>query len=182
MRTIEIDLNVHRAIESARTSFEERETDILSRLLGLTSLASPSAPPHSHSGGTAAISVIPIGQRTTGNWGVVYKSQRAAARNLREAYLTALACIAEHAPRVLEQIAAEGDGRRRVTARSPEELYPSSPHLAEEWRNNWRELNGWYVDLNISRDQASKRIRRACTFAGLRYGSELAVMDNLIAL
>ena len=183
MRQIEIDLRVHRAIESARRSFEESESDILGRLLSL-------ADGDGATGSTAVAespvgrieTAIPIGQRTTGQWSVWKGPDRYLARNLREAYLTAIAKAADHDPDLLAKLASEGDGRRRVVAKQAKALYPRSPHLAEPHRNNWHRLGEWCVDLNLSRDQAAKRVRRACSLAGLRYGSDLTIMENLSAL
>jgi hypothetical protein len=186
MRQIEISLDVHRAIENARRSFEETESDILWRLLDPSARSGTTLsgidPAVCETPTSRNETAIPIGRRTTGQWLVRAEQERYVARNLREAYLTALSRIAEHDPGVLEKLAREGDGRRRIVARKPADLYPRSPHLADPRRNNWHQLGDWFVDLNLSRDQAAKRIRRACALAGLRYGADLTIMDNLSAL
>lgn len=180
MRTTEIDLDVHRVIEGERRSFEESDNDILRRLLRVN--ADRRADNNAESLPQAALSTIetaiPIGRRTTGQWSVILGSERYLARNLREAYLTTLANLAGQDERLLELLSREGDGRRRIVARQPAELYPRSPHLAEPKRNNWYRLGEWCVDLNLSRDQAAKRVRRASALAGLRYGDAVAVMDG----
>jgi hypothetical protein len=45
LRTIEIDVAVHRAIETARHSFSETDNDILRRLLRISSVSTASTPP-----------------------------------------------------------------------------------------------------------------------------------------
>jgi hypothetical protein len=180
VRRIEIDLELHRLIEGARRSFEESECEILKR--ELSGSVEPDADPPERAAPSTVESAIPIGSRTTGQWSVDAHGGRFLARNLREAYLTAIAKVSEKRPDVLDQLADEGDGRRRIVARRPADLYPRSPHLAERHRNNWHQLGEWYVDLNLSREQASKRIRRACALAGLRYGKDLTIYDALRAL
>jgi len=183
MRSIDIDLEVHRRIEAERCSLEESECAILRRLLGIDGQTEADAeqaafkpnPPQTI--GTA----LAVGSRTTGQWSVRWENESYLARNLREAYLTALSKIAQHQPRSMDKLASEGSGRRRIVARSARELYPRSPHLADYLRN-WHQLGEWYVDLNLSRAQAAKRIRRACAFAGLRYGDRLVIKDGLEAL
>jgi hypothetical protein len=184
MRQIEIDLEIHRLVEAERCSFEESENAILRRLLGIDGAADHprSGRPGADAGFDAASLVetaIPIGSRTTGNWSVVWNGQRFMARNLREAYLTGLARLAEHDPTLFEKLSREGSGRRRYVARRVESLYPNSPHLAKPERNNSHQLGEWHVDLNLSRDQAAKRIRRAAALAGVRYGTALAIKDGL---
>lgn len=180
MRTTEIDLDVHRLIEGARRSFEETDNDILRRLLEIEGRAQAEAGPRAISAAPVRTveTAIQIGHRTTGLWSVRIGSERYLARNLREAYVTAIAKLADRADGLLERLAKEGGGRRRIVAREPTALYPRSPHLAEPHRNNWHRLGEWCVDLNLSRDQAAKRIRRASALAGLRYGHAIAVTDG----
>lgn len=182
MRQIEIDLELHRLIENARKAFEETECEILHRLLR-----------HQKPGGgldeviedakvDGLESAVSIGSRTTGQWMVRMHTRQFFARNLREAYITAMSLLLEKDERIFEKLAGEGNPRRRVVARRPRDLYPHSPHLAEPQKNNWHRLGEWFVDLNLSRDQAAKKVRRACALAGLRYGPDLAIIDGLKVL
>lgn len=183
MKKIEIDLEVHRAIEAARTSFDQSANDILRNLVVEQAEGRARQPPANagrHSAGKVE-SAIPIGSRTTGKWSVECKGVTYIARNLREAYITAIARIVDHDPGVFEILSQDGN-RRKFVARRPEELYPHSRHLAEKHRNNWYRLGDWYVDLNLSRAQAAKRVRRACALVGLAYGTDLTVKENLSAL
>jgi negative regulator of replication initiation len=187
MRQIEIDLEVHRRIEAERCSFDESENAILRRLLdiedGEAARNSGSKDVETRPRSSLPIeTAIPIGSRTTGNWSVEWNGQRFMARNLREAYLTGLARLAEHDETLFDKLAKEGSGRRRYVAGRPQDLYPNSPHLAKPERNNSHRLGKWHVDLNLSRDQASKRIRRAAALAGVRYGQEIAIRDGLRSL
>jgi hypothetical protein len=187
MRQIAIDLEVHRRIEAERCSFEESENAILRRLLNIEDgqAARDSKPRELDTtprGAPPIEMAIPIGSRTTGNWSVEWNGQRFMARNLREAYLTGLARLAEHDETLFGKLSTEGSGRRRYVAGRPLDLYPNSPHLAKPERNNTHRLGEWYVDLNLSRDQAAKRIRRAAALAGIRYGQEIAIRDGLRSL
>jgi hypothetical protein len=187
MRQIEIDLEIHRRIEAERCSFEESENAILRRLLNIENgnAGRKSAPQDVESTPRSAPAIelaIPVGSRTTGNWSVEWSGQRFLARNLREAYLTGLARLAEHDEALFDKLSREGSGRRRYVAGRPEDLYPNSPHLAKPERNNSYRLGEWHVDLNLSRDQAAKRIRRAAALAGVHYGQEITIKDGLRSL
>jgi hypothetical protein len=184
MRPIEIDLEIHRLIETGRRSFAESENAILRRLLGIDEGGARQSTQRAESGGGQGTehmieTAIPIGSRTTGNWSVLWNGQRFLARNLREAYLTGLARLAEHDTTLLERLSKEGSSRRRYVARRPEGLYPNSPHLAEPGKHNSHPLGDWHIDLNLSRDQAAKRIRRAAALAGVRYGTTIAIKEGL---
>jgi hypothetical protein len=187
MRQIEIDLEVHRLIEAERSSFEESESAILRRLLnideGHTKRPSKHQQPDLAPRNLLPIeTAIPIGSRTTGNWSVEWHGQRFMARSLREAYLTGLARLAEHDETLFDKLSKEGGGRRRYVASRPQDLYPNSPHLAKSERNNTYRLGEWHVDLNLSRNQAAKRIKRAAALAGVRYGQEITIKDGLQGL
>ena len=184
MREIEIDLDVHRAIEAARDSFEQAENDILRKLLGLGGNGTSVEDRSAHASQIAPINIesaIPVGQRKTGDWSVDFDNTRYIARNLREAYITAIDCLASKNPQFLSEFAKEGV-RRKFAAREAEHLYPNSPHLAASRHNNWHRISGWFVDLNIGADQAAKRIRRACALSGLQYGRDLVVREGLSPL
>ena len=66
---------------------------------------------------------------------------------------------------------AEGRGRLNF-ARSPEELFAQSPHLAKD-KNNYHLLaNGWYVNLNLSNDHKFSILCRLAAEAKLQYESD----------
>ena len=183
MRKIEIGLEVHRAIEAARRAFEQSEDEILCELLGRAAQAdNTTAPPTTERHAAKVESAIAIGKRTTGNWSVVDGETSYIARNLREAYITALDRLAQRNPTLLPALAAIGGKRRRIVAESAQALFPGSPHLAKPERNNWHKLGEWYVDLNLSREQVAKRVKQACLLSNVRYGGELAIKEGLSAL
>jgi hypothetical protein len=62
--------------------------------------------------------------------------------------------------------------KRRYLARTKEELYPGSPHLAV---NAYQLRPGWWCDTHASKAGIARRIRMACDVAGVRYGEDLIV-------
>ena len=125
---------------------------------------------------------IAIGKRTTGQWAVVDGETTYLGRNLREAYITAVNCLAERNPSLLPALSKLGGKRRRYASASPEGLYPQSPHLADPEKNNWHKLGEWYVDLNLSQDSVSKRIKQFCAISGVKYGEEFQIREGLKVL
>ncbi len=178
MRMIEIDLEIHRLIETERMSFEETESEILLRLIAKASGDPNASAPSAQTLNQREIRPpIAIGSRTTGQWTVEAPGAIYHARNLKEAYATAVYAIAQLDPTFWERFAEEGNQRRRFVAKHPEALYPATPALAEVSRNNWHALDGWYLDLNISQEQAAKRVRRASALVGLTYGQDVSIKN-----
>ena len=66
---------------------------------------------------------------------------------------------------------------RRYLARSREDLFPGSPHLAQvdSYVRELKPGSSWWVDVNLSRSAMERVIRMACEVAGLRYGTDLRV-------
>jgi hypothetical protein len=171
-RSVEIDIDVGRAIERARLSFGERENDILRRLL----LARPQ--PMRPRGGVDRRREAPRGAaRTRGLWTVEIGGRRLAAANLKDAYCVLLRELAAIHPDFLQAFADEKTFGRRFVARSPAALYGRSPHLAG--RHALRLGDGWYFDSNLSSTQVAKRARIAARLCGLFYGSDVRILDNL---
>jgi hypothetical protein len=177
-RQIAIDVDVHRAIEKARRSFGENENDILRRLL----LRAPTA------GRSTANSLIgknsrrrsPLSgsvSRSRGLWSVRVKGKRISATNMKDAYRLLLLELADLDPGFLDRFAAEGSSRRRFVAASPEGLYASSPHLAGDHARHL--VDDWYFDTNLSAEQVARRVRVAARVAGLAYGRDVQLLDNL---
>jgi hypothetical protein len=169
-KQIGIDVDVHRAIEQARQSFSESENDILRRLLL----------------GETAPRRIPVQKRppsveetvrSRGLWSVDVKGERISAANMKEAYRTLLLKLAEVSPNFIERFASERARSRRFVARKPTDLYDSSPHLAGEYAQPLKD--GWYYDTNLSTEQVAKRARVAARVAGLSYGRDVRLLDNL---
>lgn len=174
-RTIEIDVEVHRAIERARQALGESENDILRRLLLLPTRGRRAGP------GTEASPGAPRGAsgapRSRGLWSVEMAGRRIPATNLKQAYRILLRELAVAHPHFLEAFAEEAGRGRRFVARTPETLYGRSPHLAR--RHAVPLADGWYFDSNLSAEQAAKRARIAARLCGLHYGSDVRILDNL---
>ena len=80
------------------------------------------------------------------------------------------------APRVEgKQKTADGTPKRRLVARNPDDLY-TDPKLV---RNASRNLgNEWWIGTNYSNDQKLKFIRIACEVAGVKFGSQLKLIEG----
>jgi hypothetical protein len=170
-KTVEIDIEVSRAIERARRSFGESENDILRRLL--LARREPARPSGAKSG-----SVGPRGPgRARGLWTVEIGGRRLGAANLKDAYCVLLRELAAVHPAFLHAFADEKTFGRRFVARSPAALYGRSPHLAG--RHALPLGNGWYFDSNLSSAQVAKRARIAARLCGLLYGPDARILDNL---
>lgn len=115
----------------------------------------------------------------TGKPSFVINGERYSASSGRDLLIKFLQRIAEWDPSFPERFAArtQSDKRRRRLARSPLELFPGSPHLAEDPSHS-RELfpgSGWWVDLNLSRGSIGQVIKIACEVANLEYGVDVKV-------
>lgn len=84
------------------------------------------------------------------------------------------AVFAENDPRFCEEFRRRHRGRtREYVAKSPEDLYPGSPHLA---KSEFRELpGGYFIGTNMGTAKKMDLIRWACEVAGVRFGQDLTV-------
>lgn len=167
-RVIEMDLDAHQLIEAQRQSLEETQLDIVKRALR-------SAAREAVSSGT--LSPRPNGlarERRTGTYPVFLDGTRWLAGSQKAAYKKALAWIAGRKPSLLQRLSEEMAGTRRIVARSHSALYPRKPDLAATLAPEIL-CDGWYVDLNLSKDQKIKRLMTACALAGLEYGKDVVV-------
>jgi len=85
--------------------------------------------------------------------------------------------LSEHVPDFLQRFSLETGRSRRYVARSPAELYMKSPHLAADHAHPL--VDGWYFDSNLSREQIKRRVRVAARLAGMNYGSDIKILENL---
>lgn len=172
LRQMEIDVDVHRAIERARQSFDESDNDILRRLLlprrGSAAKGTKSAAPVRAPSGES---------RRRGLWSVEIGGRRIPAANLKHAYRTLLRELDAAHPHFLESFATEKARGRRFVARSPAGLFGRSPHLARRHAEPIAE--GWYFDSNLSAEQVARRARIAARLCGLFYGPDVRILDNL---
>ena len=172
---IELDLDMHKALEAQRLSLEESQTEILRRIL----LQYPAPSTHAAAAPTSA-TAIPhdwldhedTGGRRTGHYRVRLHDKEFFAGSQKSAYRLALVWLEKTRPGLLDILSKDGTGRRRVVARSPEALYPRSPQLTKHAE---KLCDGWYVDVNLSREQKLMRIKTACRLAGLEYDKDLVV-------
>jgi hypothetical protein len=169
-RTIEIDVDVHRAIERGRRGLGESENDILRRLLLPARMPGPRPEPVR---ATGAASAQP---RRRGLWSIEIGGRQIAAANLKDAYWLLLATLHRAHPGFLEAFAEERTFGRKFVARAPAELYDRSPHLA---RHAQPLGDGWYFDSNLSAAQVAKRARIAARLCGLFYGPDVRILENL---
>lgn len=173
MRSVELSLNTYKAIEAHRLSFEESHDEIIRRVcIKASSLQAAQQRAALRSGAT--------GQRRRGNLSLDMLGERQPQANLKSAYLAALRGLLRYKHNLFELLSLEGTSRRKWVAKSPEALFQRSPHLAA--RHAEKILPNWFVDTNLSKDQILRRIKRAAALAGVRYGHEIKLLDNRVAL
>ncbi len=168
---VAIDGEVRSLIERHRRFSSESENDILRRILPLVPRAA--APRVSLA---AAASPPPPGTRTRGQWAVEVEGERIAAANLKSAYRILLEALDRLHPNFLALFAEEQGRRRRFVARTPAALYSASPHLAK--RHAVPLAPGWWFDSNVSTVQVARRARLAARICGLRYGTQLRILEG----
>lgn len=94
------------------------------------------------------------------------------ARSLSDALATVLETLSRRDAGFLERLSQARWRTRFIVARSPEGLYPGSPHLAKYAR---RLDGGWWMATNYSREDVDRAVRTACKVAKLRAGADVAV-------
>jgi negative regulator of replication initiation len=173
VKTIEIDLDVNAAIERERRSFQETANDILRRRLlsGQESARSVTVDAVDLEAAEAP------GERITGRWTVELGGRRVSTSNLKAAYRTLLLLLDEQYPGFLRAYSEERSRARRFVARAPGDLYLNSPNLAKQHAKPL--TAAWYFDTNLSTDQVASRARIAARVAGLRYGRDVRILNNL---
>lgn len=171
LKQIGIDVDVNGVIEGHRQSFSESENDILRRIL------LPPEPERTARQAPVQVPERPAGAtRARGMWSVEISGARIAAANLKDAYRTLLVALSEEHPDFLELFSREKARSRRFVARTPPQLYLSSPRLAKDHAKPL--ADGWYFDTNLSAEQVSQRARIAARICGLRYGQDVKILNN----
>jgi hypothetical protein len=173
LKQVGIDVEVNRMIEAHRRGFSESINDILRRVLPLVPPAAASPAPLAGLDG----SVREPGARTRGQWRVEIAGRPTPVPNLKAAYRALLLALDERHPDFLARFAEEKGRSRRFVARTPGGLYAASPHLAKKHAEPL--VEGWYFDSNLSADQAARRSRIAARLCGLRYGTDVRILENL---
>ena len=159
---IDIDIEVYRAIETRRRSFDQSPNDILRETLGLSAAAQPSPTPE-----------YTRPTRRTGAFAFELMGERFEAGSLKEAYIACLRELSARDPEFLDRLAQRRTRTRRVVARRGDDLYLRSPQLAGKFAT--RLVDGWWVDTNLSRIQCEQRLQIACDVAGLVFGKDLTL-------
>lgn len=145
MRSIEIDLDVHRMVEGARASFDEDENAILRRLLRID-------PP---------MAVFPKPklrqERSSGAYSIAFGKEAIEANSLKRLLRLASLKGEELQPGLIERLAQSPSRKGRyLVARSPAGIYPKSPQLAQYAQ----ELSeGWWYDTNVSKTQVQTHLK-----------------------
>ncbi|HAQ34002.1 MAG: hypothetical protein CMF74_14750 [Maricaulis sp.] len=165
---LDIDLETHKLIESNRQSLSESQLEIVKRALRAVSN------PARSNGSRARISSEPAAERRTGHFAIRLCGDTVIAHSQKDAYKKTLLRLAERDTDFLQRLANEWAGSRRIVARSHEALYPKKPGLAARLVPQAL-ANGWYVDLNLSKDQKIKRLIMACALSELEFGKDVVV-------
>ncbi len=77
----------------------------------------------------------------------------------------------------MQRFAAQTVGRKRqLVARDRQALYPDTPDLVEKMSLDLG--NGWWLGHNLSADTIRRRIKTACEIAGVKYGSQLKLIES----
>ncbi len=145
-KTIEIDLDVYKAIESRRQTFDESENDILRRDYLRNSVI---AVPGEAARPTADRSKL---TRKSGDYDAMWKSGAVTANSLKALLKATILELARTRPALVENISKHRTSRgRRIVARKPEELYPGNPQLIDKCA---AQLDSrWWYDTNVSTGQ-----------------------------
>ena len=161
--TIEIDIDVYRAIESHRTSFEQSHNDILRNYFDL---------PNGTEESQNLLRPIPRTRRT-GEFVFQLHGERFVAGSLKEAYLSCLQKLAELDQQFLRNLSTLSTRARRIVARQPGDLYLKKPELAAKFAVPLP--GGWWADTNLSRQQCESRLKSACDVAKVGFGRDLVL-------
>lgn len=157
LRSIQVDIDVHKAIEGRRSSFDQTDNDILREVFGLTP---PSKPPAQRSNRSAG----------DGRFRVTVEGRVIAEGSMKLAYKRAIIALAKERPSFLQRLSELETPGRRLVAKVPSDLYKATPSLvtfAEPLEK------GWWIDTNLSRQQAISRLMMACGVANLDYGTDV---------
>lgn len=147
MKSIEIDLDVNKAIEAGRIGLEESPNQILRRLLGID--ARPK---------DAEFRPVPRTPRSSGAYSTSLGTATIEANSLKELLRRAILMSEKLEPGFIEQLSLLPTRRGRyVVARSAGGLYPKSPQLAEYGERLDTE---WWYDTNVGRTQVLAYLRR----------------------
>ena len=157
MKPIEIDIDVHRAIEAWRTDFGQSHNEILREVFNLTDNQSSDD----------------SSRRRTGTYAYELLGERVEEGSLQAAYLSIILDIARRKPGFLEKLSKMSTKSRRIVARDPKKLYLKTPELSGKYARPLED--GWWIDINLSRQQCEQRLKIVCDVSGLKWGRDLVL-------
>jgi hypothetical protein len=172
---IAIDLEVHRAIEACRASFDQAPNDILREVFDLPKNI---ATPQKIDGGESGESSAPLTRRIvrtrrTGTYGFTLLGAKFQDESLQASYKRCLLEFSKRDSRFLDRLSDKRTRSRRLVARDPQSLFLKTPTLAKKFA---APLTGpWWFDVNLSQPQVETRIEMACEVAGLQFGGDLTL-------
>lgn len=166
MAQVTISLATWKAIEAQRLSFDEDHDAIIRRALAVRTSANKQI---------ARTVFLHIGsvQRKRGNMSVTVGDRITPVANLKAAYVEILTQLVKIRPGLFQSLLKEGSARRRWIALNPAELFPHSPHLAQQ--HAYQLARNWFIDTNLSRLQIETRCTRAAQIAGLSFGKDVQI-------
>jgi hypothetical protein len=146
VKTIEIDIDVHRIIENARTSFDQSPNEILRWLLAIDRRPADAAQrPRLRA------------SRSSGAYSIDIGGQLIEANSLKELLRRTILLLERRRPGFIAALARHSTPRkRRIVAKAPEALYPGAPHLVDLAE---RLDASWWFDTNVSRQQTESYLR-----------------------
>lgn len=155
---MEVDLDLHKAIERRRRSLSETQVDIIRRVMTAEGNFDAAEPTIGPPGKTRLT-------RRGGDYRVLILGESLEAQSLKDVLKKAILHAESIKPGFIERLAAHRTPRgRRIVARKPEEIYPGNPELvancAEKLDQKW-----WY-DTNISFDQCQRYLDTLAQIGG----------------
>ncbi len=116
------------------------------------------------------------GRRSSnGRYFVEILGERAEVPTLGEAVRFVVDVLGDVYPELFERAHELRGAKRRYLARSAEQLYPSSPHLA---KRALRTKHGWWVPNNISLIDAYRIVGMLAGMAKLEWGKDIVFSDR----
>lgn len=143
MKSVDIDIEVNRAIEAGRVDSEESANEILRRLLGID--ARPIVRRERR-------------ERSSGAYSTVLGDTPIEANSLKELLRRVILAGAKIRPDFIEALAVAPTAKGRyIVARTPQGVYPRNSHLVE-YAAKLDEV--WWYDSNVGRSQVAAYLRK----------------------
>lgn len=170
---VKIDIEVNRAIEARRATFDQSTNDILRETFNLPRVKIDSR--EKDGSGSEYAPPIPtrriVRTRRTGTYSFTLLGKSFQNASLREAYKRCLLELSKRDSGFLDRLAERRTSARRLVARDPRGLFLKSPKLADEFAD--RLTGPWWFDVNLNQPQVESRLKISCDVAGLQFGDDL---------